>query len=56
MERSGHVQVLVALLLHTSVPMDDVFAGLYCDPVGVEWTMGCAYLEFTPIQHPLIYL
>lgn len=57
MERSGHV--LVAVLLHTSVPMADVFAGLFCDPVrrvGGAVTMGCTYLEFTPIQHPLIYL
>lgn len=33
MERTGHVQILVAVLLHTSVPMADVFAGLFCDPV-----------------------
>lgn len=41
------------------VPMADVLAGLFCDPVwggGGGVTMGCTYLEFTPIQHPLIYL
>lgn len=34
MERMGQVQVLVAVLLHTLVWVDDAFAGLQWDPRG----------------------